>query len=111
MVVAASLARDKFTMSIIEPPQRTRHIPGHLESGAIVATTRRPNLSVVRIVAFMLPRCTRLRCATPHKLGIQRCKGRAGSQIERLFERAASFARSLGKVAVVACIYQSVRYA
>jgi hypothetical protein len=42
MVIAASFARDKFTMSLIEPPQRTRHIPGHLESGSIVATTRRP---------------------------------------------------------------------
>jgi SAM-dependent methyltransferase len=30
MEIAASLARDKFTMSLIEPPQRTRHIPGHL---------------------------------------------------------------------------------
>ena len=33
MEIAAFLARDKFTMSLSEPPQRTRHIPGHLESG------------------------------------------------------------------------------
>jgi len=86
MEIAASLARDKFTMSVLESPRRTRHIPGHLESGSILATARRPNLSVV---AFMLPRSTRLRCTTDHKLGIRRYNGRAGFQIARSFERAA----------------------
>jgi len=43
MEIAASLARDKFTMSLIEPPRRTRQISSHLESGSIVATTRRPS--------------------------------------------------------------------
>jgi len=38
---------------------------------------------------FVLPRFPRRRCATRHKLGIQRYKGRAGSQIATLFERAA----------------------
>src|SRR5215469_4227203 len=37
---------------------------------------------------LMLLRALR-RCATPHKLGIQRYKGRTGSQIATLFERAA----------------------
>src|SRR5262249_25676122 len=89
MAIAASLARDKFTMSLIGPPRRTRHIPGHLESGSIVAITRRPDLSIVRLVAFMLPRSTPRRCTTAHKLGIHRYNGRAGFQIARSFERAA----------------------
>src|SRR5215472_1583895 len=87
--IAASLARDKFTTSVSEPLQRTRHIPDHLESGSIVATTRRPDLNVVRLVAFMLPRFTRRRCATDHKRDIHRYNGRAGFQIARSFERAA----------------------
>jgi len=49
-------------------------------------TRRRPNLSMA---AFMPPRFTRPRSATRHKLGIQRYKGRAGSQIATLLERAA----------------------
>ena len=42
--------------------------------------------SIMRIVAFMLPRCTLPRFLTRHKLGIQRHKGRAGLQIVTLFE-------------------------
>jgi hypothetical protein len=42
---AASLARDKFAMSLSLLPNRTRHIPGQLASGSIVAMTRAPSLS------------------------------------------------------------------
>ena len=42
---AASLARVKFAMSLVLEPQRTRHMPDHLASGSIVATTRRPSLN------------------------------------------------------------------
>jgi hypothetical protein len=111
MEIAASLARDKFTMSLIESPQRTRHILGHVESGSIVASRRRPGGRVARLVAFMLPPGTRHRCATHHKLRIQRHKGRASCQTATLFERAASFARSLGKAAAMAGILLSVGYA
>jgi hypothetical protein len=89
MEIAAALARDKFTMSLIEPPRRTRHIPGHLESGSIVATTRRPDLSIVRLIGRVHLDFTRRQCATGHKRGIHRYIGRAGCQIATLFERAA----------------------
>ena len=42
---AASLARVKFAMSLVLEPQRARHMPDHLASGSIVATTRRPSLN------------------------------------------------------------------
>jgi hypothetical protein len=38
------LARDKFVMSLSMPPNRTRHMPGQLASGSIVAVTRAPSL-------------------------------------------------------------------
>jgi hypothetical protein len=40
--------------------------------------------SMMKMVALMLPRC-----ATRHRCGIQRYRGRAGPQIATLFERAA----------------------
>jgi hypothetical protein len=61
--------------------------------------------SIMRIVAFTLPRSELPRCATRHKLGIQTYKCRAGRQIAMLFERAAWSEHSLGKAAAVARIY------
>ena len=40
MEAAASLARERFTISLNSPPNRTRHIPRHLASGSSVAMTR-----------------------------------------------------------------------
>jgi hypothetical protein len=48
-----------------------------------------PDLSIVRLIAFILPRFTRRQCAIGHKLGIQRYKDLASSQSATLFERAA----------------------
>jgi hypothetical protein len=47
------------------------------------------DLSIVRLVAFMLPRSTRRRCTTDHKRDIHRYNDQAGFQIARSFERAA----------------------
>jgi hypothetical protein len=61
--------------------------------------------SIMRIVAFTLPRSELPRCVTRHKLGIQTYKCRAGRQIAMLFERAAWSEHTLGKAAAVARIY------
>jgi len=60
---------------------------------------------------FMLPRFPRRRCATRHKLGIQKHTSRASRQIATLFERAAWPERRPSNAAVLAHIYQRVRRA
>ena len=69
-----------------ECPRRAKTWPRPRQATLVVIVVA---TSIMRRIAFMLPRRTLPGFATRHKLGIQRYKGRAAAQIAILCERAA----------------------
>src|SRR5215472_16236176 len=74
-------------------------------------TAGRSRDSHLRLITRQRIRARLPQCATRHKLGIRKCKARAGRQISTLFARAALFERSSGNAADQARVYSSVRSA